>query len=145
MTRVQFYHNTEDPLALACELIARAQQAGRKIALRLPDAASARRADQLLWSFDPLAFVPHVAVSSPLAAETPVILSDAGTPTEWPHADLLFNLASDVPPGYADFRMLVEIIGKDEALRAPARSRWMTYKQQGHELQAFDSELRKAL
>ncbi|MDX5446617.1 MAG: DNA polymerase III subunit chi [Zoogloeaceae bacterium] len=143
--RVQFYHNTEDPLALACELIARAHAGGRQVALRLPDANTARRADQMLWTGDPLTFIPHVAAGSLLAAETPVILAEAGSDPAWPHADMLFNLASDIPPGFSGFRMLVEIIGKDEVLRAPARSRWMEYKRQGHELQAFDSEQRRAM
>jgi len=142
--RVQFYHNTEDPLALACELIARAQASGRRIALRLPDATSVRRADQLLWTFDPGSFVPHVPAASPLAAETPVVLAEAGH-TGWPHDDLLFNLASDVPPDFERFRMLVEIIGRSEAERGPARARWMHYKQNGHALQAFDSERREPM
>ena len=143
--RVQFYHNTEDPLALACELISRAHAGGRKVALRLPDGSTLRRADQLLWAADPLSFVPHVAADHALAAETPVVLAEAGSAAAWPHTDVLVNLAPDVPPDFADFRMLVEIIGRDEAERAPARSRWMNYKQQGHELQAFDSEQRKAM
>lgn len=143
--RVQFYHNTEDPLALACELIARAHAGGRKVALRLPDANSTRRADQMLWTDEQCLFVPHVAAGSPLAAETPVILAEAGAQTPWPHADMLFNLADDVPPDFSGFRMLIEIIGREESQRAPARSRWMEYKRQGHELQAFDSERRKAM
>jgi len=143
--RVQFYHNTEHPLALACELVVRAHARGRKIALRLADADAARRANQLLWTFDPQAFVPHVAVDSPLAGETPVILAEAGHTAPWPHDDLLFNLAHDVPPGFEDFRLLVEIIGRSEAERLPARERWMHYKKQGHALQAFDSERREAM
>lgn len=143
--RVQFYHNTEDPLALACELIARAQGAGRKVALRLPDADTLRRADQLLWTFDPGAFVPHVPADSPLAPETPVVLAEAAHAGDWPHDDLLFNLAGDVPPGFDRFRLLVEIIGRSEAERLPGRARWMQYKQSGHALQAFDSERREAM
>ncbi|MDX5362756.1 MAG: DNA polymerase III subunit chi [Pseudazoarcus pumilus] len=143
--RVQFYHNTEDPLALACELITRAHAGGRRIALRLPDSGTLRRADQLLWAADPQSFIPHVTAGHALAPETPVILAEAGSPADWPHADLLFNLATDVPPDFAGFRMLVEIIGRQEAERVPARSRWMHYKQAGHELQAFDSEQRRAM
>lgn len=145
MTRVQFYHNTSDPLALACELIARACSSGRKIALRMADADAARRADQMLWTFNPQAFVPHVLADSPLATETPVIVGHAGGHAAWPEHDLLFNLASDVPPGFDAFRMVIEIVGRDEEERLPARARWMQYKQQGHALQAFDSERREAI
>lgn len=145
MSRIQFYHNTEDPLALACELTARAVAGGRRVALRLPDADTARRIDQLLWSFEQLAFVPHVAVDSPLAGETPVVIGVAGVTTPWPERDLLFNLARDVAPDFAEFHTVVEIVGQDEASKQPARARWMHYKKAGHPLKAFDSERREAI
>tara|TARA_R110002049_G_scaffold22908_4_gene81400 strand:- start:743 stop:1183 length:441 start_codon:yes stop_codon:yes gene_type:complete len=145
MSRIQFYHNTEDPLALACELTTRAVAGGRRVALRMSDADAARRIDQLLWSFDQLAFVPHVAVDSPLAGETPVVIAVAGAPAPWPEHDLLFNLAEDVAADFAEFRTVVEIVGRDEASKQPARARWMHYKQAGHPLKAFDSERREAI
>lgn len=144
-TRVQFYHNTPDPLAFACEMVARAWGSGRKVAVRLADGDSVRRLDHLLWTADPLAFVPHVAVDSPLAAETPVVLAAAGKGRPWPHADLLFNLADDLPPGFEAFRLVVEVVGQSETARQPARARWMHYKRRGLALQAFDAERRTAL
>ncbi|NMF89102.1 DNA polymerase III subunit chi [Aromatoleum petrolei] len=143
--RVQFYHNAENPLALACELAARAYGSGRKVALRTQDATSARQLDQLLWSFEQQSFVPHVMAGSPLAGETPVVIGHAEAPNEWPHTEILFNLADDVPPGYERFRMLIEIIGQNEAQKLPARARWMHYKQQDLPLQAFDAIRREAL
>lgn len=145
MTRIQFYHNTPDRLALACELAANAHTGGRRVAIRVPDVAFARRLDQQLWTSAPLAFVPHVMVESPLAAETPVVIGAADTNPAWPHADLLFNLAEDVPPGFEHFRAVVEIIGQTEAEKAPARARWMHYKKNEHPLKAFDAESRTAL
>lgn len=144
-TRVHFYHNTPDRLALAGELVGRALERGRKAAVRLPDAASLQRFDQLLWTREALSFLPHVPIDSPLAAETPVVLAAAGGDEAWPHADMLFNLAGDLPPGFDRFRLLVEIVGQNEADRLPARARWSTYKQRGCELKAFDAELRVAL
>ncbi len=144
-TRVQFYHNTPDRLELARELVARAHAGGRQVAVRLPDGESAAQLDRLLWTQDPLAFIPHVAIDSPLAAETPVVLATAGTTAPWPHADMLFNLGEDVPPGFEAFRMVVEIVGQGEADKLPARSRWMHYKEHGLELKAFDAERRVAL
>ncbi|NLF54705.1 MAG: DNA polymerase III subunit chi [Thauera phenolivorans] len=143
-TRVQFYHNTPDRLVLACEMVGRAYASGRKVALRLPDADSARRLDRQLWTADPTAFIPHVAADSPLAAETPVVLAVAGGEA-WPHTDLLFNLADDLPPGFERFRMVIEIVGQSEAEKLPARTRWTHYKKRGLALQAFDAERRVAL
>lgn len=145
MTRVQFYHNTENPLALACELVERANASGRKVVLHLPDAQTAARFDHLLWSFDPLAFVPHVMADSPLAAETPVIVTHGQNDAAAAHDDLLFNLGATPPPAFERYRMLVEIIGQSEDERQTARQRWMHYKSLGLQIQAFDSQRREAL
>lgn len=145
MTRVQFYHNAENPLALACELAARAYAGGRRVAVRVPGAAAARELDQLLWTFDPLMFVPHVMADAPQAPVTPVVIADAGRTIPWPHAELLFNLADDIPPDFERFRMLVEIVGQSEALKLPARARWTHYKQRELPLQAFDAIRREAI
>lgn len=144
-TRAQFYHNAEDPLALACELATRAYETGRTAALRVPDAAAARRLDQMLWSAEPRTFVPHVMSDSPLAAETPLVIGRADAEVEWPHGDVLFNLADDIPPGFERFRLLVEIVGQSEAAKQPARVRWKHYRDHGLALQAFDAIRREAL
>lgn len=144
MTRVQFYHNTADPLGLACAFIARAYGSGRKVALRLADEHTARQADLLLWSFEPLSFVPHVLADHPLAPETPVVVGHARAEPAWPHQDLLLNLAADLPPGVDAFRRVVEIVGQSEAERMPARMRWAEYKRRGLVPEAFDSERREA-
>ena len=144
-TRVQFYHNTGHPLSLACEFAARAFADGRKVALRVPDEAAAKQLDRMLWSFDPLEFVPHVMADSPLAAETPVIIGRADAAPRWPAADMLVNLAEDIPGDFERFRLLVEIVGQSEAEKLPARARWMHYRQRDLRLQAFDSERREAL
>lgn len=143
--RVQFYHNTADRLALARELVANALGRGRRVALRCTDAAQLRRLDQFLWTSEPLAFIPHVAAGSALAAETPVVLAAADAPHAWPHADMLFNLADDPPAEAEDFRMLVEIVGADAAEVHAARVRWRAYRQRGWEMKAFDAETRSAL
>jgi DNA polymerase-3 subunit chi len=144
-TRVQFYHNTPDRLALACELVARAHGKGRKVAVRLPDTISAQQLDRLLWTNEPLAFVPHVMLDSPLAAETPVVLGTADADADWPHGDTLFNLAPDLPPAFDRFRLVIEIVGQSEAEKVPARARWSAYRQRGLETKAFDAERRVAL
>ena len=144
-TRVQFYHNAEHPLALACEFVARAFGGGRRIALHVADETMARELDRMLWNFDPLEFVPHVMVDSPLAAETPVVIGRADAPARWQETDMLLNLADDIPEGFERFRMLVEIVGQSEAHKLPARTRWKHYKQQDLRLQAFDAVRREAL
>lgn len=129
MPDIHFYHDAEDRVAAACHFAAKAWRAGRKIALAVPDSAEARRIDQWLWTFEPLAFIPHVAADSPLAAETPVLLGEPGA--IWPHRDVLINLDAEIPPDFASFRMVVEVVGRSEAERGPARARWRQYQAAG--------------
>lgn len=143
-TRVRFYHNTREPLALARELIASAVASGRKVAVRLADAASLRRLDQMLWTLDPLSFIPHVTTGSALAAETPVVLASMEGTASWPHEDLLFNLAADADPACIRFRAVIEIVGNSEAEILAARRRWKHYLQLGLSPQAEDAALRGA-
>lgn len=145
MPRVQFYHNAENPETLACELATRAWASGRRVAIRAPDTLHARQVSQLLWAHDPQSFIPNVMVNTALAAETPIVIGSADSPCGWPHGEILLNLAPDVPPDFESFRMLIEIIGQDEASKAPARARWKHYKQHDHPLQAFDAVSRTAL
>ncbi len=144
MTSVHFYHNAEDPVSLVCELLGNAHRSGRKAVIISPDMALAQRLDRQLWTADPGDFIPHVMNDSPLAAETPIVIGLAGE-TQWPHADLLFNLAAELPAACERFRTLIEIVGRSEAERAPARARWVHYKQQQFPLKAFDAERRMAL
>ncbi|HRQ56107.1 MAG TPA: DNA polymerase III subunit chi [Azoarcus taiwanensis] len=145
MTSVQFYHNAANPLALACELVARAYASGRRIAVRTADAASAKHLDDALWTFEPGGFIPHVQLGTPLSPETPVVVAHAQAASDWPHHDLLFNLATDAPTDFCEFRTVVEIVGQGDDDRFAARARWMHYKSQGAEMKAFDAVLRERI
>ncbi|MCP5241360.1 MAG: DNA polymerase III subunit chi [Zoogloeaceae bacterium] len=131
MTEIHFYHNAPDRLAAACRIAQRACGAGRRLAVRIPDTTLARRFDQLLWTFDQLAFVPHVMADSPLAPETPIVIGHAEA--NWPHHDVLLNLGNDLPAEHAAFSMLMEVVGPDDTDRAAARERWRSYKSAGFE------------
>jgi len=141
---VQFYHNTSNPLALACEFVGSAWRDGRKAVVVCPDAEQARQLDRQLWTAVPGDFIPHVMSDSPLAGETPVVIGVAGE-DRWPHTDMLFNFADDIPADCERFRLIVEIVGQSEAARVPARERWKQYKQRQFPLKAFDAERRMAL
>lgn len=144
-TKVRFYHNAPNLLEVAFELIERAYRGKRRIAVRLGDAVLLRQLDAMLWSHDQRAFIPHVALDSPLAAETPIVLATSQSHRDWPHHDMLFNLAGDMPPSPERFRMVIEIVGQGDAEKLPARHRWQQYKAAGFPLQAFDAERKEAL
>ena len=136
MTDVRFYHNAPDRLRVACVLTAKASGGGRRVSVFAPDGNIARDFDQMLWSFQPLAFVPHVAAGSPLAAETPVVI---GTRLEaLPDDDVLINLGDDLPDGFERFSLVIEVVGPSDPERQAARGRFRRYKEQGHALSAHD-------
>lgn len=130
MPDVHFYHDAEDRVAAACHFAVKAWRAGRKVALASPDPSESRRIDQWLWTFEPLAFLPHVAADAPLAGETPVVIGLPGA--AWPHGDVLINLDEGIPPTFENFQMVVEVVGRSEDERGPARTRWRQYKTAGY-------------
>lgn len=131
VTRVHFYHDAADRFALAGELVARARARGHQLSIRLADAASMQAFDRRLWTAEPTSFIAHASSTSALAEHSPVLLAAAGEEARWLHYDTLFNLAADVAPDSAQFRRVVEIVGRDDADRQLARARWQEYKRRG--------------
>jgi DNA polymerase-3 subunit chi len=136
MTDVRFYHNAPDRLRVACVLTAKAFGGGRRVSVFAPDGNTARHFDQMLWGFQPLAFVPHVAAGSPLAAETPVVIGSRLDAL--PADDVLINLGDDLPDGFERFSLVIEVVGPTDPERQAARGRFRRYKEQGHALSAHD-------
>ncbi|GAA5163308.1 DNA polymerase III subunit chi [Viridibacterium curvum] len=136
MAEVKFYFNAPDRITTACSIAGKAVRQGHRVLVYAPDGETARRFDQLLWSVQPLSFVPHVAASSPLADRTPVVIA---TSLDKPaHQDVLLNLDDAPPTDFSAFNMLVEIVSTQEEDRQQARQRWQTFKQQGHTITAHD-------
>ena len=135
-TEIKFYHNAPDRLMAACSITAKAVRQGHRVMVLAPDADLAQRFDELLWTAQPLSFVPHVAADSPLADRTPVVITDRlDNP---PHQDVLLNLGDAPPQGFEAFGMLVEIVSTSEEDRQLARKRWQQFKQSGLPVTAHD-------
>lgn len=136
MNEVKFYHNAPDRLAAACSITGKAVARGHKVVVFAPDEQIARRYDAMLWSLQPLSFVPHVGQDSPLASRTPVVVARTlGNP---PHNDVLINLGDTLPAEHEKFAMLVEVVSRDGEDVPAARRRWQGYKQQGLAVTAHD-------
>lgn len=115
-------------LTHACRVAEKAFQAGHRIAVQTADEDSARRFDDLLWSYSDLSFVPHLRMPE--------------TPEEWPvtiyaiqcpdaERDYLINLRQDMPEGYERYRVVAEIA--DQAGIKAARARFRQYRDSGIE------------
>ncbi|MDO9404449.1 MAG: DNA polymerase III subunit chi [Polaromonas sp.] len=131
MTDIAFHFNVPDKLVYSCRLLRKAYASGARVVVT-GEPAQLAQLDQLLWTFSPLEFLPHVLVT-PHAANadparmlaTPVLL--AASPKDCPHQGVLVNLGLEVPDDFARFERFIELVSADADDRAAARRRWKHY------------------
>jgi DNA polymerase-3 subunit chi len=136
LTQVFFYHGASDKIAAACALLAGACARNKPVLVYAPENDVANDVDRTLWTHSALSFVPHCRSGSPLAGETPILITDNLDQT--PQDDRLMNLSQVVPPGFSRFHSLIEVVGREEADRSSARDRVKFYKDRGYEVRYFD-------
>ena len=136
MTQVFFYHGASDKIAAACALLSGAYAKKKPMLVFAVDREIAGNIDRQLWTHSALSFVPHCRADSPLAPETPILITD--TLDKVPQTERLMNLSDAIPPGFSRFQSLIEVVGQSEADRATARDRVKSYKDGGHEVRYFD-------
>ena len=141
MTQIFFYHNAAERIAAAAALIGKAYLQKKSLLVYAPDAEIAGLLDRHLWMHPSSGFVPHVRCDSPLAAETPVLIADnldADDLQSFSQNERLFNLSAEIPPGFARFTSVIEVVGQQEAERLAGRERVKFYKDRGYEIKYFD-------
>ena len=136
MTRIFFYHNAADRIAAAADLIRKSYLQRKALLIFAPDAEVASTLDRHLWMHPPTGFVPHVRNNSPLAGETPILITD--TLETLPQEERLFNLSGEIPPGFSRFTSVIEVVGQHDAERQAGRERVKFYKDRGYEIKYFD-------
>jgi DNA polymerase-3 subunit chi len=132
MTRIDFYLDAPDKIAVASRLAAKAYAASHRVTVYAPDEATARALDRLLWTTPAIAFVPHVMAHDLLAAETPVVI--ARDDTNLAHDDVLINLDAELPTFFSRFKRVLEVVATDEEDKARARARFKFYRDRGYPL-----------
>lgn len=141
MARADFYliagkqRFVDKPLLLVCELARKASDSDQPLLIFAASAAQAEVLDELLWEFDPDAYVPHqIAGTDEDDDITPVLI----VPPEMqaPMRALVLNLRNE--PVAGAFARVLEVVPADEAARGPSRERWKHYKERGLEVQKFD-------
>jgi DNA polymerase-3 subunit chi len=136
LTQVFFYHGAADKIAAACALLGGAYAKKKPMLVFAPDSAIASSLDRMLWTNSALSFVPHCRADSPLAAETPILITD--TLESIAQDERLMNLSQVIPPGFSRFQSLIEVVGQEEEERSAARERVKFYKDRGYEVRYFD-------
>ena len=140
MPRADFYLIAKprfltEPLKLVCELARKAYDSNQPTLILARDQAQAEELDDLLWSFDPDAYVPHqIAGSDEDDEETPVLLATPDSDT--PSRPLVINLRDDAWQGACE--RVLEVVPADPSAREPLRERWKQYKAMGLELNKYD-------
>ena len=140
MARADFYliakpRFLEKPLLLVCELARKANDAGQPLLILAASAVQAELLDELLWEFDPDAYVPHqIAGMDEDDDVTPVLI--VPPEAEAPMRPLVLNLRNE--PVKGSFERVLEVVPADDSAREPLRQRWKTYKDAGLEVRKFD-------
>ncbi|AQG97914.1 DNA polymerase III subunit chi [Burkholderia sp. KK1] len=135
MTRIDFHTNVGDPLAYACRLARKAYLSGKPLVV-LAEPQRLAAFDEQLWTFQPLEFVPHCMAKSPLAEDTPVVLTS--NLDEAPHHHVLVSLGAPVSAQFARFERLVEIVGSDGDDLAAGRERYRFYRDRGYAIETHN-------
>lgn len=125
----------EQPLLLVCELARKASDAGLPMLVLCSSTAQAEALDDLLWSFDPDAYVPHQIVGADEDEdEVPVLI--AAPEHDAALRPLVLNLRdAAVPDG---FERVLEVVPADESARGPLRERWKQYQARGLDVGKHD-------
>ncbi|MGH8074983.1 MAG: DNA polymerase III subunit chi [Lysobacter sp.] len=125
----------DQPLLLVCELAKKASDAGMATLVLARDAAQAEQLDDLLWSFEPDAFVPHqIAGIEDDEDEATVLI--AAPDTDIALRPLVINLRDAAVEG--EFDRVLEVVPADESARAPSRERWKQYLARGLDVSKHD-------
>jgi DNA polymerase-3 subunit chi len=140
MTEVSFHFNVSDTLGYACRLLRKATRQGARVTVT-GDTSMLAGLDRVLWSFDPIEFVPHLLVrhGAPVAERlraTPVCLTEDLSGAL--HHDVLVNLGSEAPRGFESFARVIEIVSSDEQERTAARLRWKHYAARGYPIERHE-------
>lgn len=118
--------------AVACRVAEKAWQRGHRVHLHVDSPESARRLDDLLWTWRDESFVPHgVCGGGEEAGNVPVTVGWGALPGF--ADDVLLNLDVHVPDGFERFGRVAEFVGGADAARAAGRERFRRYRGQGCE------------
>jgi DNA polymerase-3 subunit chi len=140
VTRIDFHFNVDHRVHYACRVTRKARAAGKRLVVYARSSERLAQYDAMLWTFSALDFLPHVYVSSPLAHATPILLAREADAA--PASDVLLTLDDDAPSGFETlfnrYERVIEVVSRDEAERARARSRFKAYRDRGFQPTTFD-------
>lgn len=147
LTHIAFHFNVADPLAYLPRLLLKAYRSGAQVVV-LADQPSLEAMDNAMWQGTANTdFFPHCLAANASAAcldASAVILAHDLSALPGLHSaggDVLVNLLPPVPPAFAQFSRLIEIVSTSQESRDAARERWKMYKSSGYALNRHDLQM----
>lgn len=134
MTQIGFYHLTRLALDQALpRLLEKAAAAGLKVVVMAGSSERVEHLNGLLWTYSEESWLPHGTAADGEAALQPIWLTDQD---ENPNGATVLVLCDGVMPAdmAAYARCLDLFDGRDDEAVQAARTRWKTWKAEGHEL-----------
>ena len=133
--RVDFYvlENSDESSMLhcACRIVEKAYQQEMSAYIQVDTESIATALDMMLWTFNPVSFIPHEAMVAPYTSTTRVVINTVPADPKW--NDLLVTLTKDVPENTSRFSRIADVILNTEHHRKYGRQRFRTYRKQGIE------------
>ena len=132
MTRIDFYQldaARHHPDQVVCRLCQKAYDNRQLTLLLTRDRQHSEHLDHRLWTFTDDSFLPHDAEEVD-GFVTPILIHDNPDP----HGDrqLLINLSPSIPPWFAQFERVIELVTDEN--RTQAREHYSFYKERGYPL-----------
>ena len=125
----------DQPLLLVCELARRGHDSGKPMLILARDQPQAEAIDDLLWSFDPDAYIPHqIAREDDPGEDVPVLIASPEIATAL--RPLTLNLRDQAVDGPVE--RILEVVPADPTAREPLRQRWRAYQARNFQLNKHD-------
>ena len=118
--------------ATACRIAETAWRRGHRVHLHADSQESARRLDDLLWTWRDESFVPHAVCGAEEGAGGALVTIGWGALPGFAD-DVLLNLDPRAPDGFERFARVAEVVGGADSDRAAGRERFRRYRERGCE------------
>ncbi len=142
MTRVDFYilqqQQVQERAQFACKLASQLFKRGHQLYIHASDQQAAESLDELLWDFQPHAFVPHGLIGS--GNDQQIAIGWGDDPAH--HHEVMINLALDVPGFIGRFERVAEVVVQAPEIRDPLRASFKYYKDRGYEVNTNEIQAR---
>ena len=134
--RVDFYllasNQNDARWLIACRLLEKAYARGHKVYVLCNNKQDAEFLDELLWTFKEDSCIPHNLQGEGPEPPPPIQIGYEREPRGF--NDILLNLADYIPPFYAKFKRVMELVINGEIEKEQSRSRYRDYKAKGCDL-----------